>query len=291
MLQYWWMIPLGFALGLLGTMIGAGGGFLLVPLLLLLYPHAEPETITSISLAVVCANASAGSLSYARMKRIDFRSGLLFAAASVPGAILGAFATQWLPRSTFDILFGATLIILASALLWKSTRPRPPAPTSLGLTPDTHRLGTYSLRTGLAISAGVGFISSVLGVGGGIMHVPALVYILDFPVHIATATSHFVLAITAAVGTIVHLATGAFEHGARRAIMLTIGVVLGAPLGARLSKKVGDRWIVRALATALLLAGFRLIVLGVSGHPTPGNVPPPAPQPAAIPVQATQRAR
>lgn len=265
MLQYWWMIPLGFALGLLGTMIGAGGGFLLVPLLLLIYPHAEPETITSISLAVVCANASAGSLSYARMKRIDFRSGLLFAAASVPGAILGAFATQWLPRSTFDILFGATLIILASALLWKSTRPRPQAPTCPDLTPDTHRLGTYSLRTGLAISAGVGFISSVLGVGGGIMHVPALVYILDFPVHIATATSHFVLAITAAVGTIVHLATGAFEHGARRAIMLTIGVVLGAPLGASLSKKVGDRWIVRALAIALLLAGFRLIVLGISG--------------------------
>ena len=69
-LEYLWLIPLGFVVGAYGTLIGAGGGFLLVPVLLLLYPRETPETITSISLAVVFFNALSGSIAYARMKRI-----------------------------------------------------------------------------------------------------------------------------------------------------------------------------------------------------------------------------
>jgi len=65
--DYLWLLPLGFAVGAFGTVIGAGGGFLLAPILLMLYPEASPETITSISLAAVCANATSGSVAYARM--------------------------------------------------------------------------------------------------------------------------------------------------------------------------------------------------------------------------------
>jgi uncharacterized membrane protein YfcA len=267
MLQYWWMLPVGFAIGVLGTLVGAGGGFLLVPLLLLIYPNAEPETVTSISLAVACANASAGSVSYARMKRIDYRSGLLFAGASVPGAVLGALTTQWMPRRMFDGVFGAVLVIIALVLARRSwaKRARGESGSAGAENGGRSRLGSYNLKLGLAISAGVGFVSSVLGVGGGIMHVPALVHFLEFPVHVATATSHFVLAITAAVGTIVHIVTGEFHHGVRRAVMLGIGVVVGAPLGARLSTKMSDRWIMMGLAAALLVVGVRLVYMGVAG--------------------------
>jgi uncharacterized membrane protein YfcA len=74
--QYLWLIPLGVVTGAYGTLIGAGGGFVLMPLLLLLYRDESPEIITSISLAVVFFNALSGSLAYARMKRIDYKSGL-----------------------------------------------------------------------------------------------------------------------------------------------------------------------------------------------------------------------
>jgi hypothetical protein len=211
------------------------------------------------------------------MRRIDYRSGLLFAAASVPGAVLGALTTRFIPRRQFDALFGLTLILLAAVLVWRTLRPGPrgPGAETTGIAAAAPALpnlrGRYNLTLGLSISAAVGFLSSLLGVGGGIMHVPALTYLLHFPVHIATATSHFVLAITAAVGTIVHIATGAFHAGVRRTIVLSLGVILGAPIGARLSRRIGDRWIVRALALGLLSVGVRLVLLAM--HPAPGAVP------------------
>ncbi len=100
-----WWIPVGLAVGTLGTLVGAGGGFLLGPVLLLAYPHDSPETIASISLAVVFLNALSGTFAYARMKRVDYRSGFLLSAATIPGAILGAVTTAFVPRRTFDLLF------------------------------------------------------------------------------------------------------------------------------------------------------------------------------------------
>ena len=112
----------------------------------------------------------------------------------------------------------------------------------------------------MLISTGVGFISSLLGIGGGIIHVPALVRILKFHIHVATATSHLILAITALTGTIVHIATGAFHHGWRRTVCLAIGVVIGAQIGARLSTRIHGTWILRALAIALVFVGIRLLM-------------------------------
>ncbi len=77
MIQFLWLTPLGFLVGAFGTLIGAGGGFILVPILLLLYPDKSPDTITSISLAVVFLMHYLALLSYSRMKRIDYKSGII----------------------------------------------------------------------------------------------------------------------------------------------------------------------------------------------------------------------
>ena len=118
----------------------------------------------------------------------------------------------------------------------------------------------FNPSVGVVLSIFVGFVSSLLGVGGGFIHVPALVNLLDFPVHIATATSHFVLAIMALTGTLAHIAQGVFMHGVRRTLLLGIGVVVGAQFGALLSKRVGGKLIIRGLAVALVFVGIRLIV-------------------------------
>jgi len=118
----------------------------------------------------------------------------------------------------------------------------------------------YNPVTGVLLSLVVGFISSLLGVGGGFIHVPILTRLLDFPVHIATATSHFVLAIMSLTGTLVHVAQGVFVRGIRRTTMLAIGVLIGAQGGAWMSNRIGGKMIIRGLAVALAFVGVRLIV-------------------------------
>ena len=88
------LVLLGLLVGAYGTMIGAGGGFILVPVLLLLYPDDSPELVTSISLGAVFFNAVSGSFAYIRQRRVDFLAGNAFAAATIPGAIAGAAAAR-----------------------------------------------------------------------------------------------------------------------------------------------------------------------------------------------------
>jgi hypothetical protein len=263
-----WLVPLGFVVGAYGTLIGAGGGFVLVPILALLYPTESPELLASISLAVVFFNALSGSAAYARMGRIDYRSGALFAAATVPGAVLGALTTSFLPRRLFDGTLGTLLVVGSIALLlggdggkWRAARSISHTATRTLVEADgTHHIYSYNMAAGIGISVAVGFLSSLLGIGGGIIHVPILTYVLHFPVHIATATSHFVLAVMALAGTLVHVATGVFAHGVRRTLALAIGVLIGAQLGARLSGRIGGGWILRGLAIALGFIGVRVLL-------------------------------
>src|ERR671935_2466390 len=91
-------IALGFGVGAYGTLIGAGGGFILVPALLFVYPGLSATQVTAISLAVVFANSVSGSLSYARLRRIDFRTAFVLAIATLPGAVLGALVVGYVPR-------------------------------------------------------------------------------------------------------------------------------------------------------------------------------------------------
>ena len=266
------LVALGVIVGALGTLIGAGGGFVLVPILLLLDPNEQPETIASLSLAVVFFNALSGSVSYARMRRIDYRSGLLFASATVPGAVLGALTTGIIPRRGFDAVFGILMIAAATFLILHPVERDPAAVPGKGNTTRTvvERNGTahtfsFDARVGVVLSVFVGYVSSLLGIGGGIIHVPVLVHLLNFPVHIATATSHFILAIMALTGTIVHIVSGSFsETSVYWTLALGAGVLAGAPLGARLSARLRGMWIIRGLAIALGFVGVRILLMAFS---------------------------
>lgn len=273
----WWellLVPLGFVVGAYGTLVGAGGGFVLVPALLIIYPGENPSSVTSISLAVVFFNALSGSAAYARLKRIDYFAGAIFAAAAMPGAIGAAFLVSSVPRSLFDIMFGAVLLSLSAYTLWSAGRvaimrsPLRGRGVVTRVMPGDEEGATfeysYNLWQGILYSAGVGFISSLLGIGGGVVHVPIMITLLRFPVHVAVATSHFVLAISAASGSAVHLANGDLA-GANllRALLLSAGVIPGAQVGARLAQRFKGPVIVRLLAVALFALGVRLLLSAV----------------------------
>lgn len=256
---------LGVGVGAFGTIVGAGGGFILTPILLLVYPHDSPRTITAISLVVVFFNAGSGSTAYLRQRRVDIRSGSLFAAAALPGAVGGALLTGVVSRQVFDALMGGVLAFLA-VWLFTGERWRPPPPhrgvRRRRLVDREGAVYEYEVPVwrGIAYSLGVGFVSSFLGIGGGVIHVPLLVRALGFPTHIATATSHYVLAWMAAAGSLTHVVYGSFAGGTgiRRALAISAGVVVGAQVGARLSQRIGGRYIEWMLAVALLGLAVRL---------------------------------
>ncbi len=265
-------VLLGLGVGTLGTLIGVGGGFILMPVLLILYPDEPSAYLTATSLSVVFFNAVSGSLAYAKQRRIDYKSGLIFAAAAIPGTIIGALGTDLVERSTFTGIFGVVLIAGAIFLMFKphgqkaSTAAIPaPGLSHRSFTDSQGTTHTYSFKLyiGIIISVFVGVLSSFLGIGGGIIHVPALVYLLNFPVHIATATSLFMLAIMSLSGVSTHLVNGTLDHGFLMIVCLAVGVIFGAQLGAKISKKLKGRGIILVLSTVLIFVGLRFLYTSI----------------------------
>lgn len=239
---------LGLGLGILGTLVGVGGGFLLAPLLLLFYPHESTALLTATSLAVVLLNAAAGTIAYGRMGRIDYRVGWVFALAGAPGSILGALASRLLPRGMFDSLFGLVLLSLGVFLFTRRHTARgQDAPAQV------------DMRLGAGLSFAVGFLSSILGIGGGIIHVPLLIEVFGYPPHIAAATSTFILMLMSATGTATNLLAGQLEGGFLRVAILGSGALAGAQIGAHYSARVPGRMLVRILAVLACAMGVRLL--------------------------------
>lgn len=263
MTPYIWLIPLGFITGAYATLVGLGGGFIMVPVLLIIYPDAGTEIITSISLAVVFVNGLSGTWAYARMKRIDYRSGLIFSLATIPGAVLGATFTAFIPRQLFELIFGLLLILISGFIFInpdQGKKKRTDPSETLESEEDSSQKGLrFNPFVGVGVSIGVGFISSLFGIGGGLILLPLMVYALHFPVYIATATSMFIIAIAALSGTITHVVSGSLDQGIWQVVFLSTGAVFGAQLGAWLSTRLASGWIIRALALALGITGIKFI--------------------------------
>jgi uncharacterized membrane protein YfcA len=127
--------------------------------------------------------------------------------------------------------------------------------------PDgTVQAWSYNPMLAVVLSVVTGFLSSLLGIGGGFIHVPVMVNLLNFPVHVASATSHFTLTVMTLVGSIVHLLTGTLAGAAARVVPLSLGVAIGAQVGARIAQRMHGAWIIRALVLALAFVGARLII-------------------------------
>ncbi len=256
------LIATGFFAGIFGTLIGIGGGIVFVPVFLLVF-HFTPQEAVGTSLVAVFANALSGSISYLRQKRVDITSGWKFSLATLPGAFLGAWLTS-LTGNALVIIFGFTMTILAiftlfSRFHYRTSQNKVQTRTIIDAHGEVFR---YSPKTGMGIviSFFVGVISGLLGIGGGVIHVPALIGLLGFPAHIATATSHFVLAISAFGGGISHFVLGNIVI--LPAIIVAVSAIPGAQIGAAISRRVTSHIITRLLALALVMVGVRLILKG-----------------------------
>lgn len=261
MLSPFILLPLGVLAGAVGTLIGAGGGFILVPVLLALLPSETPGIITGISQVVVVINALSGTLIYARQRRIEYRWAGLLSVMGLAGMGLGAYITEQLSRERFQVVFGVAFLALAAYLFARPVR-RGAARTLQEAQSRRIPLERRHVPLVAAVGLAVGTVGGLLGIGGGIVLVPILVQGLSFPAHMATATSQLVMLITSPAAIAVHTASAPLTEKAGTILVLGVGALLGAQLGARISRKVSGPWIVRTLAGGLAVAGVRLLIAG-----------------------------
>ncbi len=250
MLEYWWLLPLGFVAGVIGSMIGLGGGFVVVPVLT--FFGFSPTLAASNSLFAAFSNSIASSVSYAKQKRIVYSLGIKLALLSIPGTIVGAYASDIVSPPLFKLLFGAVLI--ASGVYIYMRRKMESREYDLS-------------KQVMLLSAGASFfggiVSSLFGIGGGTVFVPLMVIAIGLSMKLAAPTSQFILMFTAASGMIVHSLMGHpnyFEAG-----MLSIGSFLGGLVGSKLSTRVNERRLRLFVTVILGVSALKLVLDALAG--------------------------
>ncbi len=247
---------IGVAAGLLGSLMGVGGGVIVVPALSELYGVPFREAV-AVSLVVIVANASASSAAYVERGASDLRVGVVLELATVTGAILGSSLAGLAPVRTLKLLFAAVAIYSAVSL-WLRRHG----------TSEAQVVGGYEVRRwgpGLAVSTAAGALSGLLGVGGGVFKMPAMTLAMGLPFKVAAATSNFMIGVTAAAGAYVYWGRG--EVNAELAAPVVVGTFLGARLGSSLLARLPAKRLQVAFAGLLAFLGGRMawVVLGGAG--------------------------
>src|SRR5262245_21765094 len=249
----------GVAVGFLGTLVGVGGGFFMVPYFRLVGGFAPPLAVGT-SLGAIVFNAVSGSVRWTAQRRIDWVVASAFAAATLPGTWLGREAGRRIDASAFALGFAGVVAAAAASLLL--ARPATGDASRFGwfrrgLRRDfTDALGArhryaVNLPFGIAASLVVGFVAALFGVGGGLLHVPMMVVLYGMPVHVAVATSQVVLAVTAAAGAAGYALLP--ESGVHVPTMLAVGLgaAVGAQGGAFAAPRIAPEGLKRILAGVL----------------------------------------
>jgi len=233
-------------------MVGLGGGFIVVPALRILF-GLGPAEAAGTSLALVVANSASGAFTYFLQKRVHIKIGLLLAAGGFPGSILGAIAVQYIPAQAWDWSFAAFLVVVGANMIY--TRKRIAARANDA--DDISKVAAMSLPVALVAGFFVGVVSSLFGVGGGVVVIPSLLYFSTLPAHAISATSHFAIFLTSPVGLITH----AMQSDIRwtYAIPLVIGGLCGGPIGARLSLRLNAKQLTVLVAVAITIAAFSIV--------------------------------
>lgn len=257
-------VMLALLTALIAAMAGVGGGFLYVPILTLIFGLAPADAVGT-SLVVIIFTTLAASVSYLRQGRIFFRSTLCLIIPGIAGAMIGAYATIFVPGALISVLFSLIVGFLSVKMLFPSfplVWPVTTGPSCEEVCNDCFSLSVrhriYYLHY-LAWGLLSGLASGLIGIGGGVINVPALVT-AGMPVHFATATSTLVVLFTSLTGGGIHAMLGHVET--TYAALFSVGALIGGYAGAHLAPRAPERILRRAIG--LLFAGVA-VAMGIGG--------------------------
>ena len=243
MIDQLWLIPLGFVAGILGSIIGLGGGIIVVPVLT--FFGFSPTLAASNSLFAAFSNAVGSTVSYSRQKRIDYSLGLNLGLLSIPGTVLGAYLSSDVTPVIFKILFGLVLISSAVYIFMRKkieTREK--------------NLTKQMIVFVIAASFFAGIISSFFGIGGGIVFVPLMVVGIGMTMKKAAPTSQFILLFASLSGIITHSILGHPDF--LQAGLLAAGAFVGGIIGARISLDIKERSLQILVSAIIIIAAIKL---------------------------------
>lgn len=252
----------GIAAGFFGSLLGLGGGILIVPLLTLVF---NLPLLTSVGVSLVCVIVTSGASAgvYLERRVANLRLGMVLELFTAVGALVGGLAAFLLPEVVLELLFTALLLYVAVTMARRRDPPPatqtdqvepgiPAAPPDESFTASLSGPG-YRVRhlgIGLVGSVVAGITSALLGIGGGLVKVPVMHVIMGVPLRVATATSNLMIGITASASAIIYLLRGGIDPYV--ASPTAIGVFLGASLGSRIAHRIHLQ-VLRGLFVAILL--------------------------------------
>ena len=271
------LLAMGAAVGFLSGMFGVGGGFLITPLLI--FYNIPPAIAVATGANQVVASSFSGALSHMKKRSIDFKLGTVLLGGGVVGSTLGIWVFA-LMRSVgqLDLLIsllyvvmlgtvGGLMLVESVRAIRRSRDGAAPTLKKSGQHNWIHRLPLkmrfrasklfVSVIPVVGLGAGIGFLSSIMGVGGGFIMVPALIYLLKVPTNVVVGTSLFQIIFVAAYTTIVHASTN-HTVDVVLAFMLMIGGVAGAQYGAKAGQRLRGEQLRALLALLVLAVALRL---------------------------------
>lgn len=279
------MTPLDFVIlmalisvlaGVLGSIIGLGGGVIVVPVLTLLF-HIDIRLAIGASLVSVIATSSGAAAAYVRDKMTNLRVGMFLEIATTTGAIAGAFLTTALPVQSLFIIFAVVLGYSAFATFRKrhSAQPLTTSNDRIANALDLH--GSYydqaegrqveykvtGTKLGLAIMWVAGLVSALLGIGSGALKVPAMDLAMHLPMKVSSATSNFMIGVTAAASAGVYFARGQIDPII--AAPVAIGVLVGSLLGSRVLGRITSKTVRWIFVAVLIVICVEMLQRGVTG--------------------------
>jgi uncharacterized protein len=267
------LVVLGFFAGLLGALTGIGGGVLLTPILALHFGIPIRQAIGTSLVAVITTSAASSSVHLQR-HTTDIRLGMTLELATAFGAAVTAYLVGYFNRNVLEGLFAGFLLYSSITILLRGGKVKDqeedqeeaqeeaPAASNGKTVIPPYEPQNYPL--GLSGSLVAGGLSGLLGIGGGPIKVPVMYLFMNVPLMVATATSNFMIGVTAAASAIVYYRRG--DILVEDAAPLAVGVFVGSLLGARIAPRIQTKYVVYLLVGIMLyLAGHLIVHLFTGG--------------------------
>jgi len=262
------LLLVGSVISVPASMVGLGGGFLIVPTLIILF-GLPAQNAVAISLVAMCGTTLSATFAYMRQGRIDFLLGLLYDLLDLPGVVLGAYLTTLVSSNLLTATAGLFILFISALLFTRNKgasnsdeRQVPPlgGKWKRKKVDSSGKIFKYELQGlvwALLSSFAGGFVTGLCGLGGGITDTSTMI-LLGVPPHIAAASSEFAMALTNGAGVVMHglLNNILVEY----ALPITVGTIVGAQVGSSLAKHVNEKIIRRLLSAVAFVAGLRVIL-------------------------------
>jgi uncharacterized protein len=259
--------------GFLGSLLGLGGGIIVVPALTLFFGIDIRYAIGASIVSVIATSSGAGA-GYVRRRMANVRLAMLLEVGTTTGAITGAFVSGLVHERYLFLTFGAVLVVTSLAMFRRPTGPSAPVPPDsfadrlrlhdsfydeAAAMERSYRVARTKLGVGMMYFAGV--ISGLLGIGSGALNVPAMDLAMRLPIKVSTATSNFVMGVTAAASAGVFFARGDIDPFI--AAPVALGVTAGSLVGSRVMARTQNRVLRIVFVVILLLISSQMIWKGL----------------------------